>query len=41
MLQVRNLNIYLKKDNKKIIENLSFSLDKGDKFAVIGKYENK
>lgn len=40
MLQVKNANIYLKKDNKKIIENLSFSLHEGDKFAIIGKEGN-
>lgn len=40
MLYVKDVSIYLKKDNKKIIENLNFSLDEGDKIAIIGKEGN-
>ncbi len=40
MLQIKNLNIYLKKDLRTIIENLYFNLNYGDKVAIIGKEGN-
>ena len=36
MLEVRNLTIHIDKENRTIIDNLSFTLNRGDKFAVIG-----
>lgn len=36
MLEVRNLAIHIDKENRTIIDNLSFTLNRGDKFAVIG-----
>ncbi len=40
MLIIKNLNIYLNKDMKMIIKDFSFSLNKGDKFAIIGEEGN-
>lgn len=40
MLQVKNLNIYHKKDLRPLAENLSFTLNDGDKAAVIGEEGN-
>ena len=40
MLQVKNLTVTHKKDNRTLIDNLSFSLDQGDKMAVIGEEGN-
>lgn len=36
MLQVENLTIHVNKDNRTLIENLSFVLNENDKYAVIG-----
>lgn len=40
MLQVKNLSIYLNKDNRTLIENFSFSLADGDKAVIIGEEGN-
>ncbi len=40
MLQVKNLNIYHKKDLRPLTANLSFTLKDGDKAAVIGEEGN-
>ena len=40
MLQVKNLNLYLNKDNRLLIENFSFSLGEHDKVAIIGEEGN-
>lgn len=37
MLQVKDLNIYLKKDGRNIIQNFNFNLERGDKVALIGE----
>lgn len=37
MLQLKNIDVTLKKNNKKIIENLSYTLQKGVKCALIGE----
>lgn len=38
MLDVRNLTIYI--EDRKLIDNLSFSIDDGDKLAIIGEEGN-
>lgn len=40
MLQVKNLNIYHKKDLRPLASNLSFTLNEGDKAAIIGEEGN-
>ncbi len=40
MLQVKNLNIYHKKDLRPLVEKLSFTLNDGDKAAIIGEEGN-
>ncbi len=40
MLQVKNLSLYLKRDLRPLIGNLSFVLSPGDKAAVIGEEGN-
>lgn len=40
MLQVKNLNIYHKKDLRPLVTGLSFSLNDGDKAAIIGEEGN-
>lgn len=40
MLQVKNLNIYHKKDLRPLAANLSFTLNDGDKAAIIGEEGN-
>lgn len=40
MLQVKNLNLYHKKDLHPLAENLSFTLNDGDKAAIIGEEGN-
>ncbi len=40
MLQVKNLNIYHKKDLRPLTANLSFTLNNGDKAAIIGEEGN-
>ena len=35
MLQAKNLNLYLQKDNRLLIEDFSFSLRDGDKVVII------
>lgn len=40
MLQVKNLNIYHKKDLRPFVTGLSFSLNDGDKAAIIGEEGN-
>lgn len=37
MLRLNKVNIYLNKNNKLLIENFNFSLQEGDKVAVIGE----
>ena len=38
MLDVRNLTIYI--EDRKLIDHLSFSIDDGDKLAIIGEEGN-
>lgn len=40
MLQINNLSVVLTKDLRKIIENFSFTLNKGDKAVIIGEEGN-
>ena len=40
MLQVKNLNIYHKKDLRPLAADLSFTLNQGDKAAIIGEEGN-
>ena len=40
MLQVKNLNIYHKKDLRPLVSDLSFTLNDGDKAAMIGEEGN-
>lgn len=40
MLQVKNLNLYHRKDLHPLVENLSFVLNDGDKAAIIGEEGN-
>lgn len=40
MLQIKNLNIVHKKDFRTILENFSFTLNKGERAAVIGEEGN-
>lgn len=40
MLQVKNLNLYIEKNNRLLIKDFSFSLLSGDKVAVIGEEGN-
>lgn len=40
MLQVKNLNIYIQKDNRLLIKDFSFSLNEGDKVVIIGEEGN-
>ena len=40
MLQVKNVNLYLNKDNRLLIEDFSFSLGEGDKAVIIGEEGN-
>ena len=40
MLQVKNLNVYHKKDLRPLATNLSFILNNGDKAAIIGEEGN-
>ena len=37
MLQVKNLNIYHKKDLRPLVTDLSFTLNDGDRAAIIGE----
>ena len=37
MLQAKNVNLYLNKDNRLLIEDFSFSLGEGDKAVIIGE----
>ena len=40
MLQIKNLNITHLKDNRVLLQNLSFTLNRGDKAAIIGEEGN-
>ncbi len=40
MLQIKNLNIYLKKDLKQLIDDFSFTISVNSKIALIGKEGN-
>lgn len=40
MLQVKNLNIYHKKDLRPLVTDLSFTLNDGDRAAIIGEEGN-
>ena len=40
MLQAKNVNLYLNKDNRLLIEDFSFSLGEGDKAVIIGEEGN-
>lgn len=40
MLQAKNVNLYLQKDNRLLIEDFSFSLERGDKAVIIGEEGN-
>ena len=40
MLQAKNINLYLQKDNRLLIEDFSFSLKDGDKAVIIGEEGN-
>ena len=40
MLQIKNLTITHKKDLRELIRNLSFTLNPGDKMAIIGEEGN-
>ena len=40
MLQVKNLNIYIQKDNRLLLKDFSLSLNDGDKIALIGEEGN-
>ncbi len=40
MLELRNINISLKNDSRKIVEDFSFTLKKGDKAVIIGEEGN-
>lgn len=40
ILQTKNLNIYIEKDNRLLIKDFSFSLQNGDKVAIIGEEGN-
>ncbi len=40
MLQVKNLNVYHKKDLRPLVTDLSFTLNDGDKAAIIGEEGN-
>ena len=40
MLQAKNVNLYLNKDSRLLIENFSFSLVEGDKAVIIGEEGN-
>lgn len=40
MLQVKNLNMYLQKEDRLLIKDFSFSLNEGDKVVIIGEEGN-
>ena len=40
MLQIKNLKITHKKDDRGLIDGLSFTLNSGDKMAIIGEEGN-
>ena len=40
MLQAKNVNLYLLKDDRLLLENFSFSLGENDKAAIIGEEGN-
>lgn len=40
MLQIKNISIYMKKDLRQLINGLTFSLNEGDKVAIIGEEGN-
>ncbi|MEG0249565.1 MAG: ATP-binding cassette domain-containing protein [Peptostreptococcus sp.] len=40
MFYIKDLNIYIKKDLRKLIENFNFSIEDGDKVALIGEEGN-
>ena len=40
MLQAKNVNLYIQKDNRLLIKDFSFSLEKGDKAVIIGEEGN-
>ena len=40
MLQVKNLTVWMNRDHKKVIDGLSFSLQEGDRAAIIGEEGN-
>ena len=40
MLQAKNVNLYLNKDNRLLIEDFSFTLGEGDKVVIIGEEGN-
>lgn len=40
MLQAKNVSLHLRKDNRLLIENFSFSLERGDKAVIIGEEGN-
>lgn len=40
MLQAKNVNLYIQKDNRLLVEDFSFSLEKGDKAVIIGEEGN-
>ena len=40
MLQIKNLTIIHRKDNRVLMEDVSFSLNEGDKLAIIGEEGN-
>ena len=37
MLQAKNVNLYLLKDDRLLLENFSFSLGENDKAVIIGE----
>jgi len=39
-MQIKNLTIRLKKDGRTIIDNLTFSINDGDRLALIGEEGN-
>lgn len=40
MLQIKNLNLYMQKDNRLLIKDFSLSLNDGDKIVIIGEEGN-
>ena len=40
MLEGKNINLYLKKDGRKIVDNFSFTLQRGDRAVLIGEEGN-